>query len=271
MLERIGEVRSILPCSVPVAALTATATGQLRHEIARTIGMHKPKVVALSPDKENITYHVGTFSSISETFHSVLKKLSIERTNFPRMIIYTRSFVICADIFMYFQKGLGESITDPVDAPNLSEFRLVDMYTSVVEQSQRDIILNLFTRESQLRIVVATVAFGMGVDCVNVQQIIHVGPPDDPESYIQETGRAGRNKARSLATLLSVKGAKCSKAMKDYMLNVSICRRDLLFSDIEEYTHKDHKTKCMCCDICSKLCTCNMCGHDISSLLIIGK
>ena len=91
--------------------------------------MHKPKVVALSPDKENITYHVGTFSSISETFHSVLKKLSIERTNFPRMIIYTRSFVICADIFMYFQKGLGESITDPVDAPNLSEFRLVDMYT----------------------------------------------------------------------------------------------------------------------------------------------
>ena len=142
---------------------------------------------------------------------------------------------------MYFQKGLGESITDPVDAPNLSEFRLVDMYTSVVEQSQRDIILNLFTRESQLRIVVATVAFGMGVDCVNVQQIIHVGPPDDPESYIQETGRAGRNKARSLATLSSVKGAKCSKAMKDYMLNVLIFRRDLLFSDIEEYTRKDHK------------------------------
>ena len=142
------------------------------------------------------------------------------------------------------------------------------MYTSVVEQSQRGIILNLFTRESQLRIVVATVAFGMSVDCVNVQQIIHAGPPDDPaESYIQETGR---NKARLLANLLSVKGAKCSKAMKDYMLNVSICCRDLLFSDIE-YTHKDHKTKHMCCGICSKLCTCNMCGHDINSLLIFDK
>ena len=182
MLEKIGEVRSILPCSVPVAALTATATKQLRYNIMRTIGMHKCKVVALSPDKKNITYHVRSFTSVPDTFHCVLSAFAAERVCFPRMIIHTRTFELCANIFIYFQKGLGEEMTEPVDAPNLSEFRLVDMYTSVVEKSQRDVILDLFTWESQLRIVVATVAFGMGIDCVNVQQVVHVGPPDDPES-----------------------------------------------------------------------------------------
>ena len=132
---------------------------------------------------------------------------------------------VCADI--YFQKGLCKDMTEPVDAPNLPEFRLVEMYTSVVEQTQRDIILQHFTTESQLRIVIATVAFGMGVDCSDVRQVVHVGPPNDIESYIQETGRVCRSGEQSLATLLSVKGFMyTSKAIKEYVQNTTVCRRD---------------------------------------------
>ena len=65
-------------------------------------------------------------------------------------------------------------------------------------------IISSFTSESPLRIVCATVAFGMGLDCTDVCQVIHVGAPDDVESYIQETGRGGRDGNLSLATLLVV-------------------------------------------------------------------
>ena len=70
-------------------------------------------------------------------------------------------------------------------------------------------------------VVISTVAFGMGVDCADVRQIVHVGMPDDTESYIQETGRAGRDDKPSLAILLNAKGRSHNPddAIKDYVFN----------------------------------------------------
>ena len=68
----------------------------------------------------------------------------------------------------------------------------------------------------------------MGIDCPDVQQIVHVGLPDDKEAYIQETGRAGRDEQTALATLLVKKGHQVDKAMKEYARNTELCRRDLL-------------------------------------------
>ena len=61
------------------------------------------------------------------------------------------------------------------------------MFTSKEE------IFELFTKDSQLRIIVATISFGMGVDCKDVKEVLHVGVPDDVESYIQEMGKAERD------------------------------------------------------------------------------
>ena len=65
--------------------------------------------------------------------------------------------------------------------------------------------------------VIATVAFGLGVDCPDVREIIHVGMPEDVESYIQETGRAGRNGHPALAILLKARTYhQCERSIKDY-------------------------------------------------------
>ena len=67
------------------------------------------------------------------------------------------------------------------------------MLTSITENNHKSQILILFKSERNLQVVIATMAFEMGIDCQNVRQIIHVGIPDDVCSYIQETGGAGRD------------------------------------------------------------------------------
>ena len=73
----------------------------------------------------------------------------------------------------------------------------------------------------------ATIAFGMGVDCADVRQVITLGVPEDVEMYIQQTGRAGRNGEPALALLLKVKGSQrhVTSCMQAYQNNVEICRR----------------------------------------------
>lgn len=264
-------MRSILPAGLNIMALTATATKTLRYSVSRTIGMCDPVVIAVPPCKKNIMYSVKAFESVADTFKPVVERLKLERTNMPRMIIYGRSFSVCADVFLYFKSQLGENITEPIDAPDLAKFRLVDVFTSVTDQSQKDGILDAFTRDSQLRIVIATIAFGMGSDCPDVRQIVHIGSPDDIESYIQETGRAGRDGQLSLATLLiaNERWQHADDSMKEYLENNDKCRRDFLFKDMDEYHHLDMGSKCMCCDVCLQSCMCGSCTDNDKSFVFL--
>ena len=169
---------------------------------------------------------------------------------------------MCTDIYVYLSQGLGPELTEPIDAPNISRFRLVDMFTSVTDAQQKDIIISLFTKPSHLRVVVATVAFGLGIDCPDVRQIIHVGMPEDLESYIQETGRAGRDGQPALVTLLKARTYHvCEKSIKDYAANNSQCRRDALFEEMESYRRINIGTNCYCCDVCASLCDCGSCSQ----------
>ena len=257
MLQRIGEVRSLAPPSVNVMALTATAKKSLREEITTILGMKSPKIIAASPSKPNITYIIKSYDSIKEAFAKLLKDLMEQQENFPRTIVYCQRLNECGYLYKYMREALGRQFTKPVGAPDLPQFRLVDMFHSSVDIEIKENILSSFCKPSQLRIVIATVAFGMGVDCTDVHQIIHLGPPQDVESYIQETGHAGRDGAHAVAIMMIIKGIRMINIdanMHAYLHSVS-CRRDILFKDFEGYYHNSC-TPCMCCDICCNACTC---------------
>jgi len=97
-MERLGEVRSLIPQHVNILALTATATKEVRLNISRTLGLVRPVVIALSPCKKNLLYSVGTFTTVSETFKPLLDRLKKDRGACPRTIVYCQSFNTCADI-----------------------------------------------------------------------------------------------------------------------------------------------------------------------------
>ena len=94
ILTRIGELRSILPEGVPIMALTATATKDLRRSVMATISMQSPHVIAINPCKSNLMYTVLSFESIERSFRPIVERLRKERIHMPRILIYGRSVLI---------------------------------------------------------------------------------------------------------------------------------------------------------------------------------
>lgn len=167
-------------------------------------------------------------------------------------------------MFEEFRSLLGEQFCYPCSAPfSLQQYRLVEMYTGCTERMLKYKIVEAFVNPvSTLRVIVATTAFGMGLDCECVRQVIHWGPPADIDSYVQETGRAGRDNKHSTATVYYKSADKMhtSKAMVNYCKNVEMCRRNLLFSDFEDSSLQSFNlTLCKCCDLCAEQCVCSNC------------
>uniref|UniRef100_A0A7M5TXI0 DNA 3'-5' helicase n=2 Tax=Clytia hemisphaerica TaxID=252671 RepID=A0A7M5TXI0_9CNID len=115
--------------------------------------------------------------------------------------------------------------------------------------------------DGMVRILIATIAFGMGIDCKDLHRIIHFGVPSDLDSYFQESGRAGRDDAQCSALLLLY--PRCisryvKKDIRDYVTNTQRCRREI---HLEVYDSKPSKIqpKHTCCDFCHQRCECGNC------------
>ncbi|KAL5016410.1 hypothetical protein ScPMuIL_005999 [Solemya velum] len=118
------------------------------------------------------------------------------------------------------------------------------------------IYTNLSTNlsESPLKIVIATIALGMGADLRHVSRVIHAGPPKSMEAYIQQTGRAGRDGTQATAVLFWNKSdigrPDVTQAVKDYCRNCDNCRRSLIDSYFGFGSASSDKNVPICCDIC---------------------
>ncbi len=249
---RLGEVRSLLPPSVGIMALTATATNSLRRAVVKTLGMLNPVIIATSPDKPNLVLTVAPCGSLEETFLPVIKLLESKRLNFPRMLIYCQQQDHCARLYTLFKVMLGSGFTEPPGSHDIPQLRLVDMFVSGTHPAVREEITRCITSvASPLRILIATIAFGMGVNPPNVHYVLHYGPPNDVETYVQEIGRGGRDGLTTHSVLFHKKGLNrhAEACIRGYSENSTVCRRVALFKDFDEHTHTPSNIGCNCCDI----------------------
>ena len=156
--------------------------------------------------------------------------------------------------------NLREESDEPIgSAPEVSK-RLFAMYHCKIDKvDETEILKSLRNEHGVCRVLFSTIAFGMDVDISNIRIVIHYGPSTDVDDYVQEAGRAGRDKKLSHAILYKYPYTMlehASKAMKDYVRLDKGCRRDFLVKQFtsEQITRDGHKH--LCCDLCTAQCKC---------------
>ena len=190
---KIAEIRDIIP-DAPVLALTATATPQVVEDIQNQLKFRERNVFKMSFERDNLAYIVRkTEDKESERSHRLNSVAG-------SAIVYTRN-----------RKGTGET------AKLLNENGITaENYHAGLMNSEKDARQHKW-QNNESRVMVATNAFGMGIDKPDVRIVIHLDLPDSPEAYFQEAGRAGRDGKKAYAVLLYGKTdkAKLKKRIPD--------------------------------------------------------
>ena len=130
------------------------------------------------------------------------------------------------------------------------------MYSRVLMNGKKENVLSSFLQVGRnLCLVIATTAFGLGVDCPDFRRVIHWGLPSNVEEYVQEIGGAGRDGLGMQAILYRGKiGKNATKRMHDYSSNETLCQRKLIFEGFLQYYENKEFFGCKYCDMCSVLC-----------------
>ncbi len=232
---------------VPLIALTATADKLVRQDIIEKLEFRNHKLFVSSFNRPNIFY-----------------KVEPKRNSFARLLEYLENRRDESGIIYCLSRNSAESLAADLRDEGFNALA----YHAGLEKETRDKHQELFLKD-EAKIVVATIAFGMGIDKSNVRFVVHMDLPKNIESYYQETGRAGRDGLESEALLFfswgdvnKLKGfaeVEGNRAQTEIMLkklntmgafgDLKTCRRKFLL----HYFDEDLTEDCGHCDNCNTI------------------
>lgn len=222
--SKLAELRSLVTCSTrtPFVALTATALPSVEKAIITNLQMQSILRIVKTLDRQNIRFVVLKISrdDPASAFKWIIDEISERGYQSSRVLIFCQSHKHCRTLFRLFDIKFKNIYSD-------FKARPFAMFHAGTDNEVKDhIIRSIGCEDGKIRVVFATTAFGMGIDCKGLHLVVHYGPPSDVDDYVQESGRVGRDGASSNAVLILFPrstSAKTSPAMKLYAKNSDVC------------------------------------------------
>ena len=181
---KIADIRELLP-GVAVLALTATATPEVVKDIQSRLKFKEENVFRMSFERKNLAYIVRKVDNKTAELLHILQRMQ------GSAIVYVRS------------RRRTKEITELL----INEGITADFYHAGLDNAVKDLRQKRW-QNGEIRVMVATNAFGMGIDKPDVRIVLHIDLPDSPEAYFQEAGRAGRDGLKAYAVILYAKSDK---------------------------------------------------------------
>lgn len=246
--RRLKEMMENIAPEVPVIALTATATPKVQSDIVKNLGLRNPEIFISSFNRPNLIYEVLPKIKVDDTNKNIVRFIQTQKGRSG--IIYT------------LNRKTTEELADMLQANGIKSVAYHAGLDSKLRAKRQDQFLN-----EDVQVIVATIAFGMGIDKPDVRFVIHYNIPKSIENYYQETGRAGRDglEGRCILYYSHKDVSKLEHFMRDKPLSErevgaqlisetvsyaesSVCRRKtLLYYFGEDF---DDSTSCGHCDNC---------------------
>ena len=211
------------------------------------------------PLRSNISFrfvYVHKEQPLETVFAFLVHELKAKGIDADKCITFCQTIKQCSLIYRMFHVALGSInfLKDSSDYENC----LVQMFHAGSPDSVKTHVVKEMTKfNSHLRLLICTIAFGIGINCKGVYRSIHFGPSTTVDNLVQETGRLGRDGKQCFCYVLfnGLLMAHCDIKIKE-LVETECCRTKFIRQLFPGDAHDSNQSGCLCCDWCSKKCTC---------------